>query len=210
MARRTNKDKDSEAPAEETVAEETAAEETAAEAPTEGAEAEGAEAEGAAAEGTQTEEPDADTWAAMTPQQKLEHQKAKARKSAQRNNKNIGSRSASGAETIGSVACEAIREGLTNDEVLLRVFEKFPNAKTSIASVTWYRNSLKSAGENIKSSRQIVADRNAAQQAAGEGDDGTTAAPATGSDLSEEDQAALAALEGESDLSSEDLEGLIE
>ena len=154
------------------------------------------------------DEIDPEKWAAMTPQEKLAFQKERARKAAARTNKSVGSRSKSGEETIGSVACQAIREGSTNDEVLLRVFERFPSAKTSVASVTWYRNSLKSAGENIKSSRDIMAARNKAADETKGPDDGTTA-PAAG--LSDEDQAALDALEAEGDegISNDDLEGLL-
>ena len=181
-----------------------------AEAAVEGAEAavEGAEAavEGAEA-ATEATEIDAETWASMTPQEKLAHQKEKARKAASRTSSRVGTRRASGEETIGSVACDAIREGLTNDEVLIRVFERFPAAKTSVASVTWYRNSLKASGEKVKSSREIVAARNKARADAGEGADGTTAAPETG--ISAEDQAALDALNDEGDISGEDLEGLL-
>ena len=177
---------------------------------TENAEGTAEDAAPAPATDAKADEIDPEKWAAMTPQEKLAFQKERARKAAARTNKSVGSRSKSGEDTIGSVACQAIRDGATNDEVLLRVFERFPSAKTSVASVTWYRNSLKSAGENIKSSREIMAARNKAAGDAGNADDGTSApAPATG--LSEEDQAALDALEAEGGegLSNDDLEGLL-
>jgi hypothetical protein len=45
--------------------------------------------------------------------------------------------------TIGSVAEEAILQGKTNEEVLETVMKQFPEAKTTPASVNWYRQKLR-------------------------------------------------------------------
>mgnify|MGYP000235632378 CR=1 FL=1 len=47
-----------------------------------------------------------------------------------------------GKQTIGSVATSAIKEGLSNDDVLQIVKSVFPNAKTTNASINWYRSQL--------------------------------------------------------------------
>lgn len=194
MARKTQKQKDAEAAAAEAKAKaeaEAANEGTDADAENvnvetnegDGAESEGAEAnEGDGAEGDASgaagEDADkkyvgdytAEQWEALSPAEKVQFMKEKAKAAAKKSQGTPG-RSRSGQETIGSVACDAIREGLTNDEVLARVYEKFPSARTSIASVTWYRNSLKSAGENIMNSREIKAKRAAEAKAAAGGED---------------------------------------
>ena len=98
-------------------------------------------------------------WEAMSPVDKVQFMKDKAKAASQKSSGRTVPSPKADRPTIGSVACEAIREGLTNDEVLVRVYEQFPRARTSIASVTWYRNSLKAAGENIMNSRDIKAKR---------------------------------------------------
>lgn len=45
--------------------------------------------------------------------------------------------------TVGDTAVALIREGMTNQEVLEAVRERFPAAKTSAASVSWYRSTLR-------------------------------------------------------------------
>jgi hypothetical protein len=42
--------------------------------------------------------------------------------------------------SIASVAYDAIAEGLDNEAVLQRILAEFPNAKTNINCVRWYRN----------------------------------------------------------------------
>lgn len=44
---------------------------------------------------------------------------------------------------IGAFACDLIRKGQSNEEVVASVKEKFPEASTSASSVAWYRNKLK-------------------------------------------------------------------
>lgn len=57
--------------------------------------------------------------------------------------------------TIGSVAMEALRAGKTNEDALAAVQKKFPEAKTSLASINWYRNKLRSDGEKVPTSREL-------------------------------------------------------
>lgn len=51
--------------------------------------------------------------------------------------------------TIGSVACEAILAGKSNQEALDAVLAKFPEAKTKMSSINWYRNDLKRKGHKL-------------------------------------------------------------
>jgi len=68
--------------------------------------------------------------------------------------------------TIGRIAEQALRDGLSNDDVLAAVKKAFPESNTSMASVNWYRNKLRSDGEDVKTSRQIRKDqREAAKNA---------------------------------------------
>ena len=63
--------------------------------------------------------------------------------------------------TIGETACKAIRAGRTNEETLAAVLKSHPDAKTTMASVAWYRNDLRKRGEKVPTSREITAARNA-------------------------------------------------
>lgn len=56
---------------------------------------------------------------------------------------------------VGTVALEAIRAGKTNDEALEAVKAEFPEAKTSLASINWYRNKLRSNGEKVPTAREL-------------------------------------------------------
>ena len=58
-------------------------------------------------------------------------------------------------KTIGSVACAAICAGATNDAALETVKKEFPDAKTSLASINWYRNKLRSDGEKVPTAREL-------------------------------------------------------
>lgn len=58
---------------------------------------------------------------------------------------------------IGDVAKDLIRNGKTNDEVLAGIKEAFPEANTTLASVNWYRNNLRQAGEKVPTSRELSA-----------------------------------------------------
>ena len=57
---------------------------------------------------------------------------------------------------VGIVAQEAIKAGMTNEEALAVVQEEFPEAKTSLASINWYRQKLRSDGDkSVKTAREL-------------------------------------------------------
>ena len=58
-------------------------------------------------------------------------------------------------KNIGSVAIAAIRANKTNEEALAAVRKEFPEAKTSLASINWYRNKLRGAGEKVPAARDL-------------------------------------------------------
>lgn len=60
------------------------------------------------------------------------------------------------APGVGDVAKQLIRDGLGNKEVLAEVQKQFPDAKTTMASVNWYRNHLRGLGENVKTARELA------------------------------------------------------
>lgn len=69
---------------------------------------------------------------------------------------------------VGDLAKALIRGGKTNEEVLAAIKAQFPEAKTSMASVNWYRNNLRSSGENVPTARALKAEAKAAAKAAKE------------------------------------------
>lgn len=69
------------------------------------------------------------------------------------------------APGVGDVAKGLIRDGKTNEEVLAAIKEQFPDAKTSMASINWYRNKLRGDGENVPTARELKADAKAAKEA---------------------------------------------
>lgn len=69
---------------------------------------------------------------------------------------------------VGTVAREGIREGLDNDEVLAKVMAEFPEAKTTLQSVNWYRGKMRQEGETVPSARDLKKARKAAEEAANE------------------------------------------
>lgn len=69
---------------------------------------------------------------------------------------------------VGGVAKTLIREGKTNEQVLAAIKEQFPDAKTSMASINWYRNKLRSDGEDVPTARSLKADSKAEAKAAKE------------------------------------------
>jgi hypothetical protein len=76
--------------------------------------------------------------------------------------------------TVGSTAIAALRAGMDNNAALEAVKAVFPDAKTSLASINWYRNKLRSEGEEIATAREIrTAAIAAAAAEAGGGDDKT-------------------------------------
>jgi len=56
---------------------------------------------------------------------------------------------------IEKVAEDALRRGLTNQEALEEVLRIHLTAKTSIKSIMWYRNRLRSNGENVLMAREL-------------------------------------------------------
>jgi hypothetical protein len=56
---------------------------------------------------------------------------------------------------VGDAATEAIRAGQTNEEALTAVKAEFPDSKTSLASINWYRNKLRSEDDTIPTAREL-------------------------------------------------------
>ena len=56
---------------------------------------------------------------------------------------------------IGDAAVEAIKAKMTNDEALKAIKEEFPEAKTSLSSINWYRNKLRTEGANVPTAREL-------------------------------------------------------
>ena len=59
-------------------------------------------------------------------------------------------------DTIGKTAREAILSGATNEDALKVVKKRFPHAATSMASIAWYRSSLRR-----ESPDEVLTDRQA-------------------------------------------------
>lgn len=68
---------------------------------------------------------------------------------------------------VGTVAMAAIRDGKTNEEALEAVRAEFPDAKTSLASINWYRNKMRHDGVDVPTARELRK-----QLASGNDDDG--------------------------------------
>lgn len=56
---------------------------------------------------------------------------------------------------VGTAAVEAIRAGKTNEEALEAVKAEFPDAKTSLASINWYRNKLRAEDKSVPTAREL-------------------------------------------------------
>lgn len=56
---------------------------------------------------------------------------------------------------VGTVAIKAIRAGQTNQEALAAVKKEFPEAKTTLAAINWYRNKLRGEGEKVSKARDL-------------------------------------------------------
>ena len=72
------------------------------------------------------------------------------------------------APGVGDVAKDLIRAGQTNEQVLAAVKEQFPEAKTSMASINWYRNKLRGDGEDVPTARELKAEEKSEEKAAKE------------------------------------------
>lgn len=70
------------------------------------------------------------------------------------------------APGVGDVAKQLIRDGKSNQEVLDAIKEQFPDNKTTMASVNWYRNRLRQDGENVPTARSLKAEASAEETAA--------------------------------------------
>lgn len=56
---------------------------------------------------------------------------------------------------VGDLVKEVVRSGGTNAEALAAVRSRFPEARTSPASVAWYRSHLRSEGEDIPTDAEV-------------------------------------------------------
>ncbi len=57
---------------------------------------------------------------------------------------------------VGDAAIKAIKSGMNNEDALAAVLKEFPEAKTSLASINWYRNKLRSDGDKtVKTAREL-------------------------------------------------------
>jgi len=57
-------------------------------------------------------------------------------------------------DTIGSVAEKAIVGGASNQEALDAVRDRFPEAATSMASISWYRSKLRKERDDVLTDRE--------------------------------------------------------
>lgn len=58
---------------------------------------------------------------------------------------------------VGELAEELLQEGLTDEDVLARILEEFPEARTSKRSVAWYRSKAREAGLPVPTQREARA-----------------------------------------------------
>ena len=59
---------------------------------------------------------------------------------------------------VGAVATKAIKDGKNNEETLAVVKAQFPDAKTGLASINWYRNKIRADGDKtVKTARELKA-----------------------------------------------------
>lgn len=70
----------------------------------------------------------------------------------------VGTAPAAARKTIGSVASDAIREGLTNEQALERVLAEFPYARTTKHTIGKYRRMLRNGGEPVPTAAQARAE----------------------------------------------------
>lgn len=75
---------------------------------------------------------------------------------------------------VGYVATKAILAGKSNEETLKEVQAAFPESKTTMASINWYRNKLRGEGHDVKTSREL---RPAKEKASKKGKKGAAADP---------------------------------
>lgn len=68
-----------------------------------------------------------------------------------------GTRLSSSKRNIGQVARDAIRSGATDGEALAEVLRLHPGARTTLGSISWYRHTLRRAGEAVPTQREARA-----------------------------------------------------
>lgn len=56
---------------------------------------------------------------------------------------------------VGTAAMEAIADGKSNEEALAVVQAEFPEAKTSLSSINWYRNKMRADDKSIPTARAL-------------------------------------------------------
>jgi hypothetical protein len=66
--------------------------------------------------------------------------------------------------TIQSVAEESIKGGASNEDALAAVRKKFPDCKTDMASINWYRHNLRAVDKSVKTAREIRKAARAAEE----------------------------------------------
>ena len=57
-------------------------------------------------------------------------------------------------EGVGSVVRQALKEGKTNEQALEIVKKRFPDANTTLQSVSWYRNDMRGKGEKVPTAKE--------------------------------------------------------
>jgi hypothetical protein len=57
---------------------------------------------------------------------------------------------------VGTVVAEQLRAGATNDVALAAAKAEFPGSATTLATVSWYRNSLRGKGEAVPTAREAA------------------------------------------------------
>ena len=62
-------------------------------------------------------------------------------------------------ETIGELARRCIGDGMTNAEALEKVRQRFPHARTTPASVAWYRSQMRREDPHVPTDAQARHDR---------------------------------------------------
>lgn len=58
---------------------------------------------------------------------------------------------------VGTVIREQLLAGATNDAALDAVKAEFPEAKTTAATVSWYRNDMRAKKESVPTAREAAA-----------------------------------------------------
>lgn len=69
---------------------------------------------------------------------------------------------------VGTVAREAIAAGKSNEEALAAVKAEFPESKTGLQTISWYRNDMRKKDPSIPSGRDA---RKSDEKPASEGDE---------------------------------------